>query len=107
MYVRRKELREEILAYQKTGVVSEKLGEVLLKIAEGVQKRISKRADDDLTMEAVLQCLSKLHLIDAEMNVFSYLTQIAKTALYREYRKENRKKQILIQYINSKKDSFK
>ena len=80
-YVNNKELLQEIDDFQQTEVMSERLGEILLNIAEQYSSKGNFSGytwRDDMVGEAVLTCVKYLKNFNREKsnNPFSYITQI-------------------------------
>lgn len=66
-YIQPADLRVEISSYQKTGVASERLGEMLMQIASGLaagSKWDKRTYRDDMASDAVVRMFKNLHLID-------------------------------------------
>lgn len=80
-YVNQKELKEEIIKYKKNKIISEKLGEMLIKIA----KRYASKGNfsgytykDEFIGDAIyrmVEQLDKINIKHPRCNCFSYLTQ--------------------------------
>jgi len=86
-YVTNKELLPYIFLYRETGIVSEKLGGMLLKIAQNFANKSSfynYTWKEDMIAEAVYTCLRYIHNFDPirfeKPNPFAYFTSIIKNA---------------------------
>lgn len=86
-YVTNKELLPYIFLYRETGIVSEKLGGMLLKIAQNFANKGSfynYTWKEDMIAEAVYTCLRYIHNFDPirfeKPNPFAYFTSIIKNA---------------------------
>lgn len=86
-YVTNKELLPYIFLYRETGIVSEKLGGMLLKIAQNFANKGSFHNytwKEDMIAEAVYTCLRYIHNFDPirfeKPNPFAYFTSIIKNA---------------------------
>lgn len=81
-YVEQQELAEEIKLYKKNNIISEKLGNILIKIATRycTKPNFSNYSyKDDFIAEAVSRMVEQLHKVDLnhpDSNPFSYLTQM-------------------------------
>lgn len=80
-YVNNADLLIEINDYKITGVMSEKLGEMLLEIANNFSRRgnfASYTWREDLVADGVYTCIKYLKNFDTtkSSNAFSYITQI-------------------------------
>jgi DNA-directed RNA polymerase specialized sigma24 family protein len=85
-YVNNAELLEEVRKYKNTGVQSEALGNMVLKIATKYADKGSFAGyswKDDMIGEAVLTCVKYMHNFDTEKekpNAFAYFSKIVHNA---------------------------
>ena len=100
-YIEPKKLMEELKSYQKTEIISNELGEMLLLLARETAKKsnLIERAynKEDCIGNAVLRMikyLSKIKLDHPKCNPFGYLTQICINSFKSTYNDENRQKKI-------------
>lgn len=104
-YVNGKEFEEEIRAYYKSGVVTQKLGESLTKIANGLSYApnfINYSYKDDMIGDAIVKMFSALRnkkfKLDTGFSPFSYFTTIAFHAFINRIKKENKHHAVLNEY---------
>lgn len=104
-YVNGKEFEEEIRCYYKTGVVTQKLGESLTKIANGLSYApnfINYSYKDDMIGDAIVKMFSALRnkkfKLDTGFSPFSYFTTIAFHAFINRIKKENKHHAVLNEY---------
>lgn len=88
-YLSNKEILPEIIEYKRTGVASEKFGEIILMIANRLSQKpnfIGYTWREDMVSEATLTCLRYAKNFDPSEsnNPFSYLTTICYNA-FRAY----------------------
>ena len=86
-YVTNKDLLPYIFKYRETGVVSEELGGMILKIAQNFANKGSFHNytwKEDMIAEAVYTCLRYIHNFDPirfeKPNPFAYFTSVTKNA---------------------------
>lgn len=104
-YVNSREFEEEIRAYYKSGVVTQKLGESLTKIAHGLSYApnfINYSYKDDMIGDAIVKMFSALRnkkfKLDSGFSPFSYFTTIAFHAFINRIKKENKHHAVLNEY---------
>jgi hypothetical protein len=104
-YVNGKEFEEEIRAYYKSGFVTQKLGESLTKIANGLSYApnfINYSYKDDMIGDAIVKMFSALRnqkfKLDTGFSPFSYFTTIAFHAFINRIKKENKHHEVLNEY---------
>lgn len=104
-YVNGKEFEEEIRAYYKSGHVTQKLGESLTKIANGLSfapNFINYSYKDDMIGDAIVKMFSALRnqkfRLDTGFSPFSYFTTIAFHAFINRIKKENKHHAVLNEY---------
>jgi hypothetical protein len=104
-YVNGKEFEEEIRAYYKGGVVTQKLGESLTKIANGLSYApnfINYSYKDDMIGDAIVKMFSALKnhkfRLDTGFSPFSYFTTIAFHAFINRIKKENKHHAVINEY---------
>ena len=104
-YVNGKEFEEEIRAYYKSGFVTQKLGESLTKIANGLSYApnfINYSYKDDMIGDAIVKMFSALRnkkfRLDTGFSPFSYFTTIAFHAFINRIKKENKHHEVLNEY---------
>jgi hypothetical protein len=104
-YVNGKEFEEEIRAYYKTDFVTQKLGESLTKIANGLSYApnfINYSYKDDMIGDAIVKMFSALKnhkfRLDTGFSPFSYFTTIAFHAFINRIKKENKHHAMLNEY---------
>ena len=104
-YVNGKEFEEEIRAYYKSGHVTQKLGESLTKIANGLSYApnfINYSYKDDMIGDAIVKMFSALRnkkfRLDTGFSPFSYFTTIAFHAFINRIKKENKHHEVLNEY---------
>jgi len=98
-YVNNKDLLSEIKIYKDSGVMSEKLGEMILEIANNFSSRGSFAGytwRDDLVADGVLTCVKYLKNFDhtKSSNPFSYITQICYHAFLNYIKTQNKHSEI-------------
>ncbi len=94
-YVRNKDLIPEIEKYNKSGVISEELGKMLLLIAKNLSNKgnfINYTWKDDMIQEAVFTCCKYLKNFNLEKsrNPFAYITTICSHAFVNYIIKQKR-----------------
>ena len=94
-----------IRAYYKSGVVTQKLGESLTKIANGLSYApnfINYSYKDDMIGDAIVKMFSALRnhkfKLDTGFSPFSYFTTIAFHAFINRIKKENKHHEVLNEY---------
>jgi hypothetical protein len=104
-YVNSREFEEEIRVYYKTGKISEKLGESLTKIANGLSYApnfINYSYKDDMIGDAIVKMFSALRnkkfRLDSGFSPFSYFTTIAFHAFINRIKKEKKHHQAITEY---------
>jgi len=104
-YVNGREFEEEIRVYYNTGKISEKLGESLTKIANGLSYApnfINYSYKDDMIGDAIVKMFSALRnkkfRLDSGFSPFSYFTTIAFHAFINRIKKEKKHHQALTEY---------
>jgi len=104
-YVNGKEFEEEIRQYYKTGHVTQKLGESITKIANGLSYApnfINYSYKDDMIGDAIVKMFSALRnkkfKLDTGFSPFSYFTTIAFHAFINRIKKENKHHAVLNEY---------
>jgi len=104
-YVNGKEFEEEIRAYYKSGFVTQKLGESLTKIANGLSYApnfINYSYKDDMIGDAIVKMFSALKnhkfKLDTGFSPFSYFTTIAFHAFINRIKKENKHHAVINEY---------
>ena len=104
-YVNGKEFEEEIRSYYKTGHITQKLGESLTKIANGLSYApnfINYSYKDDMIGDAIVKMFSALRnkkfKLDTGFSPFSYFTTIAFHAFINRIKKENKHHEVLNEY---------
>ena len=95
-YIDPDKLNNEIKKYNENGLISEKLGEMLLKLAKryALQPNFVRYSyNDDFIGDAVcrmIEQLDKINLNHPNCNSFAYLTQICKNAFKARINKEKK-----------------
>ena len=104
-YVNSREFEDEIRVYYKTGKISEKLGESLTKIANGLSYApnfINYSYKDDMIGDAIVKMFSALRnkkfKLDSGFSPFSYFTTIAFHAFINRIKKEKKHHQAITEY---------
>ena len=104
-YVYSREFEDEIRKYYKSGNISEKLGESLTKIANGLSYApnfINYSYKDDMIGDAIVKMFSALRnqkfKLDSGFSPFSYFTTIAFHAFINRIKKENKHHAALDEY---------
>jgi DNA-directed RNA polymerase specialized sigma24 family protein len=82
MYIQKERLKELVIDAQANGISDEFIS-VLGNIMSGVYRRVPGIEVEDLQQEYFLRIFKLLHKIDAEQDVFSWLTQAAKFVIGR------------------------
>lgn len=98
-YVNNADLLVEINDYKTTGIMSEKLGEMLLEIANNFSSRgnfANYTWREDLVADGVLTCIKYLKNFDTNKssNAFSYITQIYYHAFLNYIKMQNKHSEI-------------
>jgi len=98
-YIDKEELAKEIAKYKKTGVMSEELGEMFLKIATRFSNTPSFRNytwREDMVAEAVLTCIKYCKSCDPDRpdTVFSYFTKTCYRRFLQYIKKQKRHSEI-------------
>ena len=97
-YVNSKVFLEQLVEYYETDVITEELGDTLMKIAEGLSYKInfirySRSWKDEMVGDAILKMYAamekKLYKLDSGYNPFSYFNRIAWNAFCNRIKKEN------------------
>jgi DNA-directed RNA polymerase specialized sigma24 family protein len=94
-YVKNADLLAEIIIFKQTGIVTDRLGGMLLSIANNYTTKgnfIGYTWKNDMVGDAMLTCLKYLKNFNPERssNAFAYITQIIKNS-FRAYLKEQKK----------------
>jgi len=104
-YIDPKELKKEIIAWQQSGVMSERLGILFTMLAENIsfsKNFINYTWRNDMIQNAVLHLCKYARSFKPEhpkANVFGYCTQIVWRSMVQYIKKENR-------YHRTKKELF-
>ena len=100
-YVTNTELMPYIFKYRETGVVSDELGEMLMKIADNFAKKGNFHGYtwiQDMKSEAVFTCIRYIHNFDPirykKPNPFAYFTSVTKNAFLNYIRKQKKHSKI-------------
>lgn len=100
-YIRNEDLIPYIYLYRETGVVSEELGGMLLKIADNFANKGSFHGYtwiEDMKQEAMFTCIRYMHNFDPmrykRPNPFAYFTSIIKNSFLNYIRKQKKHSQI-------------
>lgn len=101
MYVDNKELLEEVRKYKQSGIMSEKLGEMILMIARNYGTKGSYAGYtwlDDMIGEAAVTCVRYLKSFDEHKydtpNPFAYITTICRNAFISYIREQKKHSEI-------------
>lgn len=104
-YVNGREFEEEIRQYYKSGHVTQKLGESITKIANGLSfapNFINYSYKEDMVGDAIVKMFSALKnqkfKLDSGFSPFSYFTTIAFHAFINRIKKEKRHHETLTEY---------
>jgi DNA-directed RNA polymerase specialized sigma24 family protein len=94
-YVTNKELLEEFKKYRETGKISDRLGEMFVKIAENLSNKpnfIGYTWKEEMIGEAVLTCIkySKNFNPDKSKNPFGYISRFCYNAFVEYIKKQKR-----------------
>ena len=94
-YVNNKEMLEEFRKYKKTGVISNELGEMFVKIAQNLSNKanfIGYSWKEEMVGEAVLTCIKYSHNFDPEKstNPFGYISRYCYNAFIEYIKKQKR-----------------
>lgn len=98
-YVDNDELLNEIIEYKKTGVFSDKLGEMILLIAKGYASKgnfSNYTWIEDMIQEASLTCVKYIRNFDPKKsdNAFSYVSTICQRSFINWINKQNKHSEI-------------
>lgn len=77
-YLDKKELSHELIEYHKSGVISEKLGKMILDIATNIAtigRWSGYTWKDDMIGTAVEICIRYLHNVSPDKNPYAYLSK--------------------------------
>ena len=104
LYIDGAEMMTELEKYNETGEISEKLGEMFLKLATRYTSKpnfMGYSYRDEMIADCVLRMISQIHKFDVThpaRNPFSYFTQICYhqclTTRYKEIRQDDIKKNV-------------
>jgi DNA-directed RNA polymerase specialized sigma24 family protein len=98
-YVGNAELLAEIIIFKRTGIATDKLGGMLLKIANNYTTKgnfIGYTWKNDMVGDAMLTCLKYLKNFNPERssNAFAYITQICKNSFKAHIKLQKRHSEI-------------
>jgi RNA polymerase sigma factor (sigma-70 family) len=99
-YIDKKEMLDELIVYSESGVITEKLGEMFLKIARrytSKPKFSGYTYREDMISEAVERMVSQIHKFDVKhpsANPFCYFTQVAHNQILQLLKREKKKREI-------------
>lgn len=98
-YVRNKDMLPEIRKYKETDIISEKLGGMIMAIANNYSNKGSFANytwKEDMVGEAVLTCVKYMHNFDPEKskNPFAYFTTIIRNAFLNYIKKQKKHSKI-------------
>lgn len=110
VYLTSDEIYEEWKQWKETGVISERMGKQMMTLAQNVITShhfsgYSKEMRDDMISDGVMKIIKNLHNMKEEYksSFFSYWTRCCWTAfivyLSKHYKNINRKKQLMIDYL--------
>lgn len=92
-YIKPAELKEELRELRRTGFPSEKLGDMLLKLARKFATRwnyCDYTFKEEFIGDAVLRMVQNAAKVDPDKNPFSYLTTICANCFAGRIKKENK-----------------
>jgi DNA-directed RNA polymerase specialized sigma24 family protein len=92
-YVAPADLRKELIIYRKDGVITEKFGEMVLKIARrysSIQKFSSYSYRDEFISDAAYRIIQQIDKLDPDKNCFAYVTKICYHCFVNRINKEKR-----------------
>lgn len=98
-YVRNSDLLAEIIIYKQTGIATDRLGHMLLSIANNYTTKgnfIGYTWKNDMVGDAMLTCLKYLKNFDPNRssNAFAYITQICKNSFKAHIKEQKRHSEI-------------
>lgn len=99
-YVNPDDLKEDLLEYQSTGIISTELGNKLILIAERFSRKWNFKNysyKDDFIGDAILRMVTQLDKIDLshpKCNPFTYLSITCENAIKANLNKENKYKRV-------------
>ena len=116
-YIKNKQILNELSEYKKTGIISEKLGEIFITIATNYSKKGSFSGytwKDEMISEAILTCIKYIKNFDIEIknpNPFAYITTICHRAFVNYIKKQKKHSQIKDEcynkfYLIKEKDEY-
>lgn len=106
-YVNKDKLKVEIQIYKDTDEITEKLGKMIKRIAEGVSHAhnfINYTYRDEFVSNSIYRCITQLNKIDLDhpkCNTFMYLTMICYNANKACINKHRRQEKIKASYSDS------
>ena len=103
-YINQEDLSNEIAHYHSTGEITNKLGGMLLKVAQRFASKpnfSSYSYKEEFVSFAIEQMLTILHKVDAYHNPFSYLTQNCYWSFIKIIKREKKYQQLKINYKES------
>jgi DNA-directed RNA polymerase specialized sigma24 family protein len=107
-YIKKEDLRREVVECLTCNKVSSKLCDMFYRIAKEYVSSYNANMEDkeDMVQRAVLYCVKYFRNIDIEQDVFAYVTQICKNAFYQEYNIGNGHKKFITRMINRANTQF-
>jgi DNA-directed RNA polymerase specialized sigma24 family protein len=98
-YVKNKDLKLELITYKQTGIVSERLGGMLMTIARNYCTKGNFSGytwKQDMISDAVLSCMKYMKNFNEEKssNAFAYITKICHNAFIAHIKKQNKHSEI-------------
>lgn len=102
MYVSKHKLREEVIKSQKKKELTDELVTVVEMMVDGILSKYKFQLinNDDARQNALLVAIDKIHRIDPEQNIFSYLTTCILNSLRSDYRHEKQHNKLINKVIN-------
>lgn len=83
--------------------MTSELGQAVWRIGWGMATRFRRSAREDLAQQTVLLVAQILPRLDPDRSLFSYISQIAKTATYSSHRNNQAEKRKVQSYIRANK----
>jgi len=102
-YLDKKELGIELRRLQRTRQVSPKLTDMLNCLFSGVASRYAEgRVREDVVGECWVVFLRKYRKIDTRRNAFSYLSSIARSVIFQDFRTRKNSTALLTRYYEDR-----
>lgn len=106
-YIKGEDLKKQLRLFHSTGVISEELGGMMMKLARKFANKwnfMNYTYKDEFINDAILKMVQYIHKVDPDRNPFCYLTCICESCFRGRIAKETRfgdmKKQLVIMNLD-------